>query len=383
MPITLFLSGDVMTGRGVDQILPHPSDPRLHERFVQSALDYVALAERANGRIRRPVDFAYVWGVAPSLLDRGAPQVRIANLETSITTSDDAAPKGINYRMNPRNIGVLTAVRIDCCVLANNHVLDWGRAGLIETLDTLKKAGIHVAGAGRTLAEARAPAVIEAGGGSRVLVVACGVSDAGVDPAWAATDDAPGVDHLPDLGDATVERIARSIEGVKRPGDIAVASLHWGPNWGYAISSTHRRFAHALIDRAHVDVVHGHSSHHPKAIEVYRGRPIFYGCGDLLNDYEGIAGVERFRGDLALMYFPALDPHTGELVRLTMIPLQIRQLRLTHASPDDRRWLRDTMDRECHQFDHTVAVRDDALELVWSSAGSSVRLGPSADTTAA
>src|SRR5512138_2175914 len=198
MPITLFLSGDVMTGRGVDQILPHPSDPRLHERFVRNALDYVALAERANGRIRRPVDFRYVWGVAPSLLDREAPHVRIANLETSVTTSDDAARKSINYRMNPRNIGVLTAVRIDCCALANNHVLDWGRAGLIETLDTVRKAGIHVAGAGRNLAEARAPAVIEAGGESRVVVVAGGLSDAGVDPNWAATDDAPGVDHLAD-----------------------------------------------------------------------------------------------------------------------------------------------------------------------------------------
>jgi poly-gamma-glutamate synthesis protein (capsule biosynthesis protein) len=366
MPITLFLSGDLMTGRGVDQILPHPSDPRLHERFVRSALDYVALAERANGRIRRPVDFAYVWGVAASVIEREAPQVRITNLETSVTTSDDAAPKGINYRMHPRNIGLLTAVRIDCCGLANNHVLDWGRAGLVETVETLTSAGIRVAGAGRNLGEARSPAIIDAGGGNRVLVIAGGVSDAGVDLDWAATDDEPGVHHLPDLSDATVERIAHVIEGVKRPGDLAVASLHWGPNWGYAIASTHRRFAHALIDRARVDVVHGHSSHHPKAIEVYRGRPIFYGCGDLLNDYEGIAGIERFRGDLALMYFLTLDARTGELQRLTMSPLRIRRFSLTHASAPERTWLRDTLDRECHQFDHKVVARDDALELMWS-----------------
>lgn len=56
--ITIFLCGDVMTGRGVDQILPHPSEPALYETCVDSALDYVAMAEKTNGLIKRPVD----WG---------------------------------------------------------------------------------------------------------------------------------------------------------------------------------------------------------------------------------------------------------------------------------------------------------------------------------
>lgn len=60
-PVTLLLTGDVMTGRGVDQILPHPGDPTLHEKYAKSALEYVALAERANGPIPRPVSDAYVW----------------------------------------------------------------------------------------------------------------------------------------------------------------------------------------------------------------------------------------------------------------------------------------------------------------------------------
>ena len=102
------------------------------------------------------------------------------------------------------------------------------------------------------------------------------------------------------------------------------------------------------------------------AIEVSRGRPILYGCGDFLNDYEGIDGYERFRTDLTLMYHVTLDAGTGELRRLTMTPLQIRNFRLHHAPPAGRAWLRDTMDRECRQFGHRVTLEDDALTLAWS-----------------
>jgi poly-gamma-glutamate synthesis protein (capsule biosynthesis protein) len=159
--LTLFLCGDVMTGRGVDQILPHPCPPRLYEPLVRSALGYVALAERAYGAIPRAVDHTYVWGVALEELERRRPHARIVNLETSVTTCEDPAPKGINYRMHPANVGVLTALGIDVCALANNHALDWGRSGLLETLDVLRAARIMPAGAGRTLAEAEAPAIVD------------------------------------------------------------------------------------------------------------------------------------------------------------------------------------------------------------------------------
>ncbi len=123
------LTGDVMFGRGIDQILPHPGDPRLYEVSIRDARDYVALAERAHGPIPRRVDEAYVWGDALAALRATPPHARIVNLETSITTSENFSPKGINYRMNPTNIGCLAAASVDCCVLANNHVLDWGEAG--------------------------------------------------------------------------------------------------------------------------------------------------------------------------------------------------------------------------------------------------------------
>jgi poly-gamma-glutamate synthesis protein (capsule biosynthesis protein) len=363
---TLFLSGDVMTGRGIDQVLAHPCPPHLYEPYVSSALDYVALAEKANGPIPHPVDDAYVWGAALDVLADVRPHARVINLETTITTSETAAPKGINYRMHPGNIAVLTAAAIDCCVLANNHVLDWGEAGLLQTLDTLGRAGICVVGAGRDIQAAHAPVSLEIGGRGRVLVFAFGSTDSGISMGWAAGPAKPGVQLLPDFSDRTVDAIARVVAMTKTSNDVVVASIHWGGNWGYDIPSEHRGFAHALIDRAGIDVIYGHSSHHPRAIEVYRDRLILYGCGDFLNDYEGISGHEEFRSDLVLMYLPTVDVSDGRLVRLEMTPLRIRNFRLHRSTAADRDWLVTTLDRECRPLGSHITLLDDTLALDWS-----------------
>jgi poly-gamma-glutamate synthesis protein (capsule biosynthesis protein) len=74
--VTLFLCGDVMTGRGIDQVLPSPSDPRIYESSIQNAVGYIRLAERKNGSITKPVEYAYIWGAAIGELERRAPDVR-------------------------------------------------------------------------------------------------------------------------------------------------------------------------------------------------------------------------------------------------------------------------------------------------------------------
>ena len=128
--VTLFLCGDVMTGRGIDQILGHPSKPHLREHYVRSALEYVEIAERASGPIARPAKPDYIWGDALAELERVRPDARIINLETGVTTSEDAWPgKGIHYRMHPANASCLTGRGDRLLRLANNHVLDWGYAG--------------------------------------------------------------------------------------------------------------------------------------------------------------------------------------------------------------------------------------------------------------
>jgi poly-gamma-glutamate capsule biosynthesis protein CapA/YwtB (metallophosphatase superfamily) len=364
---TLFLSGDVMTGRGIDQILPHPVDPQIHEPFVRDARRYVDLAEEANGLIPRPVGFPYIWGDAIVELSRIKPDARIINLETSITSSDDYwRGKGINYRMNPDNIPCITVAGIDVCTLANNHVLDWGYAGLSETLQTLEKAHVRTAGAGENPGEAETPAVIDVGGKGRILVFSFGHASSGIPSDWVASGKRAGVNLLPDLSEMTVRRIAGKIGIVKKPGDIAVASIHWGDNWGYRIPGEHTVFAHRLIDEAGIDVIHGHSSHHVKGIEVYRDRPIIYGCGDFINDYEGIAGYESFRSDLSLMYFVSISPSSGCLSGLRMMPTQMRKFRVNRASMTDAEWLRLTLNREGRNFGTRVELdRDYALKLHW------------------
>ncbi len=125
--ITLFLCGDVMTGRGVDQILPHPCAPQLFEAWARSARDYVTLAERAHGPVARPVPDGYLWNYALQVVQRLQPRLSIINHETAVTGGGAPWPgKGIHYRMHPANLSALKALGPDCCVLANNHVLDWG-----------------------------------------------------------------------------------------------------------------------------------------------------------------------------------------------------------------------------------------------------------------
>jgi len=300
-------------------------------------------------------------------LERAAPDIRIINLETSVTKSDDYwKGKGINYRMHPENIGCLTLPKIDLCSLANNHVLDWGYAGLTETLETLRRAEIKFIGAGENREEAESPVIAEMKGKGRVVVFAFGSPKSGIPPSWAASGKKPGVNLLREFSEDAVQRIRNQVQQVKRQHDIVVVSIHWGGNWGYDILQEELDFAHQLIDNAEINMIHGHSSHHVKGIEVYRGRPILYGCGDFLNDYEGIGGFEYYRSNLGLMYFVKMDPSTGGLVELEMIPTQIRRFKVNRASTADALWLAKTLNREGRKFGTGVVwTEDNVLKLLW------------------
>jgi poly-gamma-glutamate capsule biosynthesis protein CapA/YwtB (metallophosphatase superfamily) len=327
--VRLFLCGDVMCGRGIDQVLAHPCSPEIYEDYMRSAEDYVLHAERANGPIPRRNGPSYVWGAALEQLARMQPDAHIINLETAVTHSNDRVQKGINYRMSPENAACLGEADIDCCTLANNHVLDWGRAGLRETLASLQKLNIKVAGAGRNERDAEAPAVLSLAK-ARLLIFAFGSPSSGVPLDWAAADDDPGVNLLGDLSEASAMRVVEQIESFRRPSDLVLVSIHWGSNWGYHVPDEQVIFSHTLIDKAGVSIIHGHSSHHPRPIEIYRDRLILYGCGDFLNDYEGIRGYERYRDDLALMYFVDLDPTGGSLQALKLVPLQLQSVATRH-----------------------------------------------------
>ena len=212
-------------------------------------------------------------------------------------------------------------------------MLDFGRRGLLETLDVLSAAELTSAGAGRSLHEAQV-----AGASSRSRGLA--------DGSWSLPSvRRPAAFRTSGRLPTTVPAYTSSLRSAmrlpmscaarcERCGSLVTSqsSQHIGEATGAtAWRADQIRFAHRLIDGG-VHVVHGHSSHHPRPIEVYRGKLILYGCGDLVDDYEGIHGHDQYRHDLRLLYLPRLDPTSGELVELRMAPLQARQMRLQRAS---------------------------------------------------
>ena len=363
--LTLLLGGDVMLGRGVDQILPHPGDPELREPVVHDARRYVELAERVNGRISRPVDWRWSWGDATEILEELAPDVRLINLETTITADGQFADrKAIHYRMHPDNLPALTTFRPDVCALANNHILDFGAPGLADTCRILGAAEIHGVGSGADLDAAQRLAVMTLHGDLRVIVASVATESSGVPTSWAARPDRPGVWLIRDPSHrSAADEVAARVLGQKRVGDVAIVSVHWGSNWGYGVGLTETQFAHRLID-AGVDVVHGHSSHHPRPIEIYDGKPILYGCGDVIDDYEGIGGHESYRSDLRLLYLISMDAHSGVLAELRMLPLRVRRMRLERASKADTEWLRATAEHMSRRFEIEVVAISDGLLAV-------------------
>ena len=130
-----------------------------------------------------------------------------------------------------------------------------------------------------------------------------------------------------------------------QPGDILVVSVHWGWQLGLRSPPGAPAASRTGSSTPGWHVVHGHSSHHPRPCEVYRDRLVLYGCGDLVNDYEGIGGYEEFRDDLRLLYRATVD-RDGALLTAELLPFRSRRMRLERAAPADAAWLADVLDRE-------------------------------------
>jgi poly-gamma-glutamate synthesis protein (capsule biosynthesis protein) len=275
------------------------------------------------------------------------PELRLVNLETTITSSDRPWPdKGVHFRLHPANITALQAARLDGCSLANNHSLDWGYTGLAETLRSLRQAGIQSAGAGLSPHQAQQPAHWQLGDGRQLLLFAWACTSSGVPPAWGVQPGKPGVALLSSVNSGSVKWLCRCINRQRRPGDRVVVSLHWGANWVPVVPEQHRWLARQLIELAGVDVVFGHSSHHPLPLEIYQGRLILYGCGDLINDYEGLPAHSPWRSDLVCLYGVELERCSGALTALELRPFQLRGFQLQEASAADRQLLEHQMGLE-------------------------------------
>lgn len=260
----------------------------------------------------------HVWGNILPLLHEA--DLRIVNLECAIARPGAhprwTPPKAFYFLAGPKAVDVLKAARIDLVTLANNHALDHTESALVETLERLDAAGIAHAGAGRTSAEARAPAVLESGG---VRLAAVSFTDN--EPDWEAGEDRPGVHYAPiDRGDPRFGRLERLLREAGSKADLVLAAAHWGPNMLDRPPPRHPPFARALLDAgAHAFV--GHSAHLFQGIELHRGKPILYDLGDFVDDY---AVDPELRNDRSFLWI--LEAQAGGVRRIEMVPVLIDSL---------------------------------------------------------
>ncbi len=286
--VTLCLTGDLMLGRLVNEAL----------------LRYGA---------------AYPFGNVLEVFQRA--HLRVVNLECVI--SDRGRPfsrweKTFHFRAHPQALEALQLARIDCVVLANNHVLDYEEEAFLQMLELLEESHIPYVGAGRNLAEARRPVLLSAGENT-VGVVAFTDNE----PGWKAGPHTPGTHYLP-VAPASLAVLREQIGLARAQGaDWVVVSAHRGPNMRLYPPPHFRAFAHALIE-AGADVFHGHSAHVFQGLEVYQGKPILYDCGEFVDDY---AVDPVLRNDWGLLYALKLDKRIRE-VELTPLFIDNCQVNL-------------------------------------------------------
>jgi poly-gamma-glutamate synthesis protein (capsule biosynthesis protein) len=297
----------------------------------------------------------YPLGAVSALL-RGA-DLAIANLECAISGSTErwqGEPKAFYFRAPPVAGQALLDAGIRLVSLANNHILDYGVEGLLDTLNTLDAHGIAHAGAGSDLPAALAPAILERQGVRIGMAAFCDHQDD-----FAAGSDRPGMAWL-GLDDeaAATDAFARALaplraQGVRWP----ILSLHWGPNMVTEPSPQQRRLARAAID-AGWTIVYGHSAHVFQGVELYRDGVILYACGDLVDDY--LVDPE-FRNDHQLLFELAL----GEdgLERIVMHPLFIRRCRVFPANSAQRAWIFERMQELCRDLGTGTRVEGERLVI--------------------
>ena len=358
--VTVFVCGDVMPGRGVDQILPHPGDPELREPYARDARAYVDLAEDAHGPIPRPAGFGWPWGDALRVLEEIAPDVRVINLETSITASRGFAPgKAICYRMSPGNVAAWRRPGRTCARWRTTTCSTSAAAGWPTPCGRCPARGCGRRGPGRTATRpgGRRPSRCAAAGAPSScppVPPAAGSRRAGRPPGPARGQPAPRpvAGHRrrrdrPGAGGPAARRrrgglhplgIELGIRRGRRPGSLRPRPdrrrRQPGPRPFLAPSAADRGVpgqAHLVRLRRLHQRLRGH--HRPPGLP----------------------------GDLRLLYFASLEAGTGQLTALRMAPMRTRKMRLHPAPAADRQWLRTVLDQISRGFGSRVDLRPDGM----------------------
>lgn len=269
--------------------------------------------------------YDYPWGNVLSLMKET--DLNLINLETCLTNSEQKVYKTFNFKASPEKVFALLNAQITIANLANNHILDFDKEGLLETIATLDKAGIKHVGAGKNLEKATAPVVIHQKG---IRLGFLGLTDN--EPEWKA-NGGPGTNHVDLNVQKEKDNVLHAIEKLRKEVDLIVVSIHWGPNMKEKPSSTFVNFAHAMIDSG-ANVIHGHSAHILQGIECYKKNLILYDTGDFVDDY--VVDPE-LRNDLSAFFVVKISQ--SGLLHLQMTPVRMAQYQVNLAENEDKKWV--------------------------------------------
>ncbi|MCP4381146.1 MAG: CapA family protein [Hyphomicrobiales bacterium] len=299
----------------------------------------------------QPPDF--MWGdLRPRQL---ATDAMIGNLECPITTHATKwnKLKTFYFRTDPKAIDHLHAGNFRCVALANNHLVDYGNQGLIDTRNYLESAGIAFAGAGIDGDQALEPTVFSAG---QMKIGFMSITN--TVPAFAAKPGRPGTNYWKIRPDApTLDRLGGMIGTLKSAGaELIILSIHWGPNYRWWPPKHYRAFAHRAIDLG-VDVVHGHSAHVLQAVEFHGRGIILFDTGDYVDDF---IVVPPARSDYSFLFLVEAGP--GRMPKLTMVPARLTLARVDTARGREADVIRRAMIRRCADF--AVDIREEDGDLV-------------------
>jgi len=317
MSISIGFTGDVMIGRLVNEAL-QKSNPE------------------------------YIWGNVLPLMK--AQDTIIVNLEAALTYSDTIVPKVFNFKSDPEHVASLQCANIGLVNLANNHVLDYATEGLLETLDTLKKAKIPYVGAGKNSDEAEKVHYLDIAG---VTISVIGCTDN--EPGWNADSVHAGTNYLK-VGQT--HKLKNNIEEARKKSDIVIISIHWGPNMVQYPPKAFIQFAHDLIDCG-VDIIHGHSAHIFQAVEVYKNKLILYDTGDFVDDYY----VDPYlRNDCSFLFLVELDANGPK--KLTLIPTIIFNCQVHLADGLQKKSICEKMKLLCAKHNTICFDTEKGLEIL-------------------
>jgi poly-gamma-glutamate capsule biosynthesis protein CapA/YwtB (metallophosphatase superfamily) len=299
--VRIALAGDTMLGRGV-------------ARELKRGRPTESLVEPALSEITRSADLF------------------VLNLECCISDRGEPVPKVFNFRAPPNAVETLLHLGVDCVTLANNHALDFGIEGLLDTFEHLRAAGI----AGENVEKARAPAVFEG-----VPIV----SFADHPPGFAARPERPGIAYA-DISRGLPDWLRERARG-------ALVCGHWGPNMVPRPLPYVRAAAQELRDAGAV-LVAGTSAHVFHGVE----GNVLYDLGDFLDDY---SVDPRLKNDHGLLFLVELEP--GGPRRIEAVPLKLEFAYTRLARGEEAAWIRRRFHEACGELGTEMLEEDGRLVI--------------------